>query len=101
MRRQRRLVLMAEQARVTYPALAGAQPVMPAELFLNAAGTNWGVAWLDPDHDFIVRRHWPFPSPGPYPSLPWAAARLAGAQLSEVPQERWMRYYGQNGEWTH
>ena len=100
MRRQQRIVLMAEQAQVTHPTLAGAQPILPSEPFLSAAGTNWGVAWLDPDLDSIVRRHWPFPSPGTYPSLPWTAARLAGAQLSEHPQERWLRYYGRDGAWT-
>jgi CHASE2 domain-containing sensor protein len=100
MRRQRNLVLMAEQSQVTHPGLAGAQPVMPAEIFLAAAKTNWGVAWLNPDLDGSVRRHWPFPSPGPYPSLPQTAARLAGVKLSEEPQERWLRYYGQDGGWT-
>ena len=100
MRRQHHLVLMAEQAQVTHPGLAGAQPVMPAELFLRAAKTNWGVAWLNPDLDGIVRRHWPYPSPGPYPSLPQAAARLAGAPLGSEPQERWLRYYGQPAGWT-
>jgi CHASE2 domain-containing sensor protein len=99
MRRQRHLVLMAEQSQVTHPDLAGAQPTLPDEKFLSAAGTNWGVAWLDPDLDNIVRRQWPYPSPGPYPSLPWVAARLAGASLSAEPQERWLRYYGQNGTW--
>jgi CHASE2 domain-containing sensor protein len=98
MRRQQRIVLMSEQAEVTYPGLAGAQPTLPSELFLDAAGTNWGVACLDPDS--TVRRHWPFPSPGPYPSLPWTAARLAGASLSEKPQERWLRYYGRDGAAT-
>ena len=49
MRRQQHIVLMAEQAEITYPTLAGAQPTLPAEPFLGAAGTNWGVAWLDPD----------------------------------------------------
>ncbi len=100
MQRQGHTVLMAEQAQVIYPMLAGAQPTPPSEPFLSAAGTNWGVACLDGDSDLIVRRHWPFPSPGPYPSLPWAAARLAGAQLSEVPYERWLRYYGPDGAWT-
>ncbi len=100
MGRQRRLVLMAEQSQVTRPGLAGAQPVLPAELFLSAAKTNWGVAWLDPDLDSIVRRHWPFPSPGPYPSLSETAARLMGAQLNSAPHEQWLRYYGQNGAWT-
>ena len=100
MRRQKHIVLMAEQAQITHPTLAGAQPILPAEPFLSAAGTNWGVAWLDPDLDSVVRRHWPFPSPGPYPSLPWTTARLAGAQLSKNPQERWLRYYGRDGAWT-
>jgi CHASE2 domain-containing sensor protein len=100
MRRQQHIVLMAEQAQITHPTLTGAQPVLPAEPFLDAAGTNWGVACLDPDLDSIVRRHWPFPSPGPYPSLPWTAARLAGASLSENPQERWLRYYGRDGAAT-
>ena len=102
MRRLKRVALMAEQSEVTHPGLAGVQPILPCEPFLSAAGTNWGVANLDPDsaYDSIVRRHWPFPSPGPYPSLPETAARLAGAQLSGNPQERWLRYYGQSGAWT-
>lgn len=99
-RRQQNIVLMAEQAQVTYPNLIGARPLLPGEVFLEAARTNWGVAWLDPDLDQIVRRHWPFPSPGPYPSLPWTAAGLAGAPLSTEPQERWLRYYGRDGAWT-
>jgi CHASE2 domain-containing sensor protein len=100
MRRQRHLVLMAEQSPVTHPGLAGAEPILPFGKFLEAAGTNWGVAWLNPDHDFVVRRHWPFPSPEIYPSLPWTAARLAGTKLSEAPQERWLRYYEPSGSWT-
>ncbi len=100
MQRQPNIVLMAEQSQVTHPELIGAQPTLPAELFLKAAKTNWGVAWLDPDLDSIVRRQWPFPSPGSYPSLTWTAARLAGVKLSAEPQERWLRYYGQNGNWT-
>ncbi len=102
MRRQRHVVLMAEQAEVTHPGLAGAQPTLPAEPFLSAAGTNWGVAYLDPDsaNDSVVRRHWPFPSPGPYPSLPETVARVAGAKLDDAPQEKWLRYYGQSGAWN-
>lgn len=100
MRKQRLVVLMAEQAAVTHPTLIGAHPTLPAEPFLGAAGTNWGVAWLDPDLDLIVRRNWPFPSPGPYPSLHWTAARLAGAILDDKPQQRWLRYYEPNSSWT-
>ncbi|MBC8095500.1 MAG: CHASE2 domain-containing protein [Akkermansiaceae bacterium] len=99
MRRQRGVVLMAEQALVTHPALDGARPIPPADIFLQAA-TNWGVAWVTPDLDSVVRRQWPFPSPGPYPSLPWKVAELAGAKLDGHPRERWLRYYGRTGPWT-
>ena len=42
MRRQQHIVLMAEQAQVTHPTLAGAQPMLPSEPFLSAAGTELG-----------------------------------------------------------
>ena len=100
MRRQKHIVLMAEQSELALPTLAGAQPIWPAKYFLDAGGTNWGVACLSADLNLFVRPHWPFPSPGPYPSLPWTAAQLAGKKLSDDPQERWLRYYGQNGPWT-
>lgn len=99
------VVLMAEQAEVVNPKLDGVQPIFPAEIFLEAARSNAGVAWLDPDSDLVVRKHWPFPSPGPstpaqYFSLPWVAATLAGAQLdNERARERWLRYYHE-GTWT-
>ncbi len=105
MRRQGAVVLAARQARLEHQTatnnLIGAQPTLPTPLFLASAGSNnWGVAWLDPDLDSIVRRHWPFPSPGPsYPSLPWKVAELAGAQLGGEPHERWLRYYGRDGVW--
>jgi CHASE2 domain-containing sensor protein len=101
MRRQKHIALMAEQAELTHPGLTGAEPLLPCEPFLNATGTNWGVAALDPDtlHDSVVRQLWP-PVPGPYPSLPETAARLVGARFSDVPQEKWLRYYGQDGAWT-
>ena len=101
MRRTRHVVLMADQSQVTLPGLTGAQPILPTEPFLSAAESNWGVAHLDPDsaYDSIVRRQWPFPSPGPYPSLPETAAKLMGAQLGNIPQERWLRYYGEDGAW--
>jgi CHASE2 domain-containing sensor protein len=100
LRRQKKVVLMAEQSAVIHPLVSGVQPDLPAAEILAAAGTNWGVGWLDPDLDGIVRRHWPTPCPGPYPSLPWTAARLAGAKLDARPQERWLRYYGEGLGWT-
>jgi len=106
MRRHGRVVLMAEHKAVEHPDMDSAGATPPTEPFLSAAHTNWGVAWLKPDLDEVVRRHWPFPSPWPYPSpgpydsLAWTAARLAAANLSEAPQDRWLRYYGMRGGWT-
>jgi CHASE2 domain-containing sensor protein len=101
MRRQRPLVLMAGLSRISDSRVEGMRPLLPAEPFLSAAGTNnWGVGWFDADTDWIVRRQWPFPSPGPYPSLAETAARVDGARLSGASQERWLRYYGETGQWT-
>jgi CHASE2 domain-containing sensor protein len=100
MRRLGNVVVAAEQADIAHPDFDAAKPTLPVDKILIAAQTNWGVAWLDPDLDMIVRRHWPFPNPGPYPSLPWIAAQLAGSRLSEVPAERWLRYYGVSRVWT-
>ncbi len=101
MRRQQHIVLMAEQALVAHSEFAGVRPVLPTEPFYSASGTNWGVAWLDPDPDNIVRHHWPFPAPGPYPSLAETAARALGAKLPDTTNERWLRYYGKEPPWTH
>lgn len=94
------IVLVAQQAKVAHRDLDSARPTLPRQIFLTAARTNWGVAWLDPNLDGVVRRHWPFPSPGPYPSLPSAAAKLMGAHLAETPTEKWFRYYDFNQTWT-
>ncbi len=98
--RLRKVALMARQVDVTHSGLAGVELLQPAPQFLAAAKTNWGVGWLNPGPDSIVRQHWPFPSPGPYPSLAWTAARLSGAALGDTPQERWLRYYGDEGPWV-
>jgi len=105
LRRQKHVVLAAKQAEVVNPKLAGVQPILPVDIFLDAAQTNWGVAWLNPDLDLIVRKQWPYPSPGPSTpaqsfSLPWEAALLAGARLDNTePRERWLRYYDER-TWT-
>ena len=108
MRRQPHIALMAEQSEVTQRradaatnlTLVAIHPLLPAEPFYSAAAENCGVAGLDPKPSIIVRRHWPFPSPGPYPSLPETAARLEGARLGKSPHEKWLRYYGRDGAWT-
>ncbi|HEY1790098.1 MAG TPA: CHASE2 domain-containing protein, partial [Verrucomicrobiae bacterium] len=93
MRRLPRLVLAGKQDDLDQKDVDAARPILPWTFLLDAAHTNWGVAWLDPDADSIVRRHWPFPNPGPYFSLPWVAATLSGATLDPTPAERWLRYY--------
>jgi CHASE2 domain-containing sensor protein len=97
--RRLNIVLMAEQAQVENADFSEARPILPCQPFLAAAKSNWGVAWLDPDIDMIVRRHWPFPSPGPYPSMPETAVKSIDAALDLHPRERWLRYYGENGAW--
>ena len=92
-RRVTNVVLAAEQSSVAQPGIDAVGPTLPFDDFLFAAKTNWGVAWLDPDLDLVVRRQWPFPNPGPYPSLPETVARISGAKLNETPSKKWLRYY--------
>ena len=93
------VVLAAKRGRTNDSGIEATFAERPIELFLTAAKTNWGVACFDQapgDQDalFTVRQHWPFPSPDGFPSLPWTAAVLSGANLDDAPRERWMRYYG-------
>jgi CHASE2 domain-containing sensor protein len=105
LRRQSNVVLMAKDAKVEDPTFVGVQPNYPAEIFMEAARSNCGVAKFDADSDGVVRKHWPFPSPGPstpaqFQSLAWAAAELAGASLdNDHARERWLRYYHE-GAWV-
>ncbi len=100
LRRQRAAVVMAHHAETTHPEMEASYAVAPDDEFLEASHIRWGVAWLEPDLDGIVRHHWPLPSPGHYPSLPEAAVKAAGGRLNDIPQEKWLRYYGRNGSWT-
>jgi CHASE2 domain-containing sensor protein len=93
MHRLNNIVLAAGQAEIHNSGMDASRPILPVNLFLSAARTNWGVAWLDPIMGVTIRRHWPFPNPGPYPSMPWVAATISGAHLSDIPMERWIRYY--------
>lgn len=101
LQRQRAVVLMADLAEGTTSRTESMRPLPPIEPFLSGAKSNWGVGHLDADPDQLVRRHWPFPSPGPYPSLPWMAAKLAGAKLPGTPTKQWIHYYGENGTWEN
>jgi CHASE2 domain-containing sensor protein len=102
--RLNKVVLAVPPVEIEQSGAGAAQLKLPIPEFLEAAKTNWGlgVTYPTPDTDLYkyVRRHWPSPDPDRYPSLPWAAARLAGAHLQKEPTERWLRYYGPRGAWT-
>ena len=100
MRRHGRVVLMAQITDPQHPIADPVQVLLPHKLFLDAA-TNWGIARTEANVGGTARRHWPFPSANErdFPSLPWTAARKAGARLNENPQERWLRYYGEDDAW--
>jgi CHASE2 domain-containing sensor protein len=93
MRRLSNVVLAADMLTVNLKGAYTIQPVKPFGIFTADGGANWGLTRVDPDPDSIMRRHWPFPSPGPYQTVPWLAAVLSGAHLSPEPEERWLRYY--------
>ncbi|MGZ4961870.1 MAG: CHASE2 domain-containing protein [Limisphaerales bacterium] len=100
MRRHHEIAVRAGSRALAETNFRDIEPVFPALPFFNAAGKNWGISRLESDPDGIVRHHWPFPSPGAYPSLAETAARTAGAVIAEAPHERWLRYYGQEPPWT-
>ncbi|HXC34513.1 MAG TPA: CHASE2 domain-containing protein [Candidatus Acidoferrales bacterium] len=93
MQRLSNVVLAADMITINVKGADTIQPLKPLGIFTAAASANWGLTYIDPDPDSIMRRHWPFPSPGDYPTLPWLAATLSGARLSREPEERWLRYY--------
>lgn len=96
MSRLKNVVLAADMTSMHLQGMDSIQPVLPLNSFLTATHTNWGLMRLDGDRDSIVRRQWPFPNPDLYPTLPWVAATLSGAHLSNQPEERWLRYYDFN-----
>lgn len=101
MRRHHEIALRAGFREIDPTNSIGMRPVLPSNPFFFAAGRNWGVSHLQPDADGITRHHWPFPSPGAFPSLAETAARTAGATIFEAPRWRWIRYYGEEPPWTH
>ncbi len=104
--RQKNVVIAGRPLReinpMAYPRVEAMEPAIPADIFLAATHTNWGLAFFNEDSDFIVRKHWPFPSPGSsaspqFYSFPWEVALVAGAKLdNNEPKERWLRYYHEN-----
>ena len=80
------------------PGFKGATTLRPLDT-LRQAAADWGVSLVELDTDLAVRKH--YPGTDTFPSLAWAAATVAGAPVTKIPEarftERWMRYYGDEG----
>jgi len=72
----------------------------PDPLFLNAAA-GCGIGKADATTGGLVRRHWPFFSPGEgdFHSLGWVAAEKYDPQFDRSGNQQWLRYYGAQGTW--
>jgi CHASE2 domain-containing sensor protein len=95
--------LEAARPEASRPGFESGHPILPFDLFLNAAHDHWGIAKANTvEHDSVVRRHWPFPAPisDAGQSLPWVAGTLTGARLPTSPRKQWLRYYGPAGAWN-
>jgi len=95
------VVLAAEFETMSQPGFPGFKIQPPKAEFREAART-WGITDLLRDSDLTVRSH--HPGTEDFSSLPWRAAILAGAgitnTLTQWMAERWIRYYGTNGTIT-
>lgn len=72
---------------------------LPQKRFLDAAA-GYGIGHVDAPTTQVVRRHWPFESPGDdhFRSLGRAAAEVfSGSPLDKRIQHQWLRYYGEHG----
>jgi CHASE2 domain-containing sensor protein len=95
------VILARDIVKTQHPRVTGiVEPQRICTLFESAAA-GLGVAKCDADNGEVARRHWPFGQKhGPFPSLAWTAARMAGANLRDNEEERWLRYYGnENNTW--
>jgi CHASE2 domain-containing sensor protein len=98
MRENGRVVLAGILSPLSQPGLAGNSTLPPRDEFLTNAAA-WGISGVWKDPDTLIRRL--YPGTEDDPSLVWAAARLAGAAVTEDPrnrwEERWLNYYGPPG----
>ena len=94
MRAHGKVAVAATRADVARSGLTGFEPVFPIDLLKDAAA-GVGMVNVAKDRDGAVRR--PFLEAEDQPSLPWVAARLAGAAtLPEAILTRtwWLHFYG-------
>jgi len=79
---------------------AGHKLSLPIDMFLNSAASI-GLVMHIVDGDRAVRQHFQGFSLEDEPGLSWEAARLAGAEVTQKPEQRltprWFNYYGPPG----
>src|SRR5262249_41285095 len=95
-RAHKHVVLMQKVTEPKHPDSEIVEIIPPLKIFADAAA-GCGVGRTDAQTGEAARRQYPFPAPGDFPSLPWVAAKLAGASLVDAPQKQWLRYYSQRG----
>lgn len=83
-------------ARGNSPGVRMRSPALPVASLLDSAA-GWGLAYHQPDTDFVVRQQFAGYLEEGQPSLTWATAKvlkLPGAAGESIPERRWMNYYG-------
>ncbi len=96
-RRNGRVVLAAGRVEGIRHHVHTASVIRPIDAFLEA-GATWGIAAVyQPQQDGPVARE-SFVGSEMAPSLPWAAAKVVGAPITQVPNARqpavFLNYYG-------
>jgi CHASE2 domain-containing sensor protein len=97
-RRNGKVLLAGDLASQQRPGIVGQEPVPPLAPLRDAAA-GWGIAHLERDPDLTIRRL--YSGSEAFPSLPWAAAAMLRAPLTQreggrsifFQTERWIRYY--------
>jgi CHASE2 domain-containing sensor protein len=93
LRRSGRVVLAGDKNKIT--GQRGWTLIKPVDRFETNAAL-WGVSKVMEDPDRVVRRY--LPGNPDEISLPWAVAKVAGAPITQRPdqrlaEERWLNYY--------
>jgi CHASE2 domain-containing sensor protein len=90
-----KVVLAASLESINGQGVVGTK-VQPPWQLLATNSTGWGIADVALDADRTVRRL--FSGTANHASLPWIAASILGAPITQQPdrrlQERWINYYG-------
>ena len=93
--RNGRTILAAALDAYARPQAQARNSILPLPEFLKAAA-GWGITAVMSPEKATVRQY--FIGSETQPSLPWAAATLAGAEISKAPNaaepEAWLNYYG-------